>query len=59
MVSTRSANREIVNYAHDNSIDLIVVGGHAQRGMLGTHGSAANGVMHAATVDVLVVRPGG
>jgi len=59
VVSTHSAKREIVQYAQNNNIDLIVVGCHSQRGMMGTPGSTANGVMHAATVDVLSVRPNG
>jgi universal stress protein A len=57
VVSTHSANREIVQYAQKHNIDLIVVGCHGQHGLMGTPGSTANGVMHAATVDVLAVRP--
>ena len=59
VVSTRSANREIVHYAQGEGIDLIVVGSHSQRGIMGTAGSTANGVMHAASMDVLAVRSGG
>ena len=59
VVSTHSANREIVQYAQNNNIDLIVVGCHSQRGLMATFGSTANGVMHAATVDVLATRPNG
>jgi len=59
VVSTNSANREIVRYAQKNNIDLIVVGCHSQRGIMAMLGATANGVMHAATVDVLAVRPNG
>ena len=59
VVSTHSANREIVRYAQKNNIDLIVVGCHSQHGIMATLGATANGVMHAATVDVLAVRPNG
>ena len=59
VVSTDAANREIVRYAQKNNIDLIVVGCHGHSGIMETPGSTANGVMHAATVDVLAVRPNG
>lgn len=59
VVSTHSAHREIVQYARNNKFDLIVVGSHRQNGMMGTPGSTANGVMHAATADVLAVRYNG
>jgi len=55
-VSTRSAGRVIVHYAQRSGADLIVVGSHGQEGIIGMLGSTANSVLHAATVDVLVVR---
>ena len=55
VVSTRSASREIVHYAQRSGVDLIVVGAHGH-GIIGMLGSTANSVLHAATVDVLVVR---
>jgi universal stress protein A len=57
VVSTRSASREIVHYAQRSGVDLIVVGSHGQHGIIGILGSTANSVLHAATVDVRVVRP--
>jgi len=57
VVSTRSANREIVQYAQGQGIDLIVVGSHGKHGIQGILGSTATSVMHAASVDVLVVHP--
>jgi universal stress protein A len=59
VISTHSANREIVQFAQNKDIDLIVVGCHDQHGFMGTPGSTANGVVHAASVDVLAVRAKG
>ena len=56
IMSSRSAGREITEYATQKSIDLIVVGTHGQYGFLGMLGSTANKVTHSATADVLVVR---
>jgi len=57
VVSTRSANKEIVQYAQGHGIDLIVVGSHGKHGIQRMLGSTAASVMHAAIVDVLVVHP--
>ena len=57
VVSTRSANKEIVQYAQGHGIDLIVVGSHGKHGIQGMLSSTATSVMHAASVDVLVVHP--
>jgi universal stress protein A len=56
LVSTNSAGREITGYASDKGMDLIIVGSHGKRGILGMAGSTASSVLHAATVDVLVVK---
>jgi len=56
VTSIYSAKAEIVNYAQAHGIDLIVIGTHAGHGVLGMLGSTANGVVHAAHQDVLVVR---
>jgi len=57
VVSTRSANKEIVQYAQGHGIDLIVVGSHGKHGIQRMLGSTAASVMHAAIVDILVVHP--
>jgi universal stress protein A len=54
--SIASAKAEIVNYAQAHGVDLIVIGTHAGHGILAMLGSTANGVVHAAHQDVLVVR---
>ena len=56
LTSTHSAGREIADYASGKGMDLIIVGGHGKRGILGMAGSTASSVLHAATVDVLVVK---
>jgi universal stress protein A len=56
IMSSRSAGREITEYATQKGIDLIVVGTHGQQGLLGMLGSTANRITHSATADVLVVR---
>jgi universal stress protein A len=56
--STRSAKAEIIRHASEQDVDLIVIGTHCGPGVLGMLGSTANGVMHAARHDVLVVRSG-
>ena len=54
--STSSTKREIVDYARENNIDLIVVGTHGRHGLAALLGSVANGVLHGAPCDVLAVR---
>ncbi len=56
VTSTRSAKAEIVAFAEQENVDLIVIGTHCGPGLFGMLGSTANGVMHAARHDVLVVR---
>lgn len=59
-VVTGFAVEEIVKYAEEHSIDLIVVGTHGLTGI--SHlliGSVAEKLVRAATCPVLTVRPGG
>ena len=49
-------SREILNYAKDNDVDLIVVGSHGRHGLQLLLGSTANAVLHHAHCDVLTVR---
>ena len=51
----RAAN-EIVQYADDNNVDLIVLGSHGRHGVKLLLGSTANAVLHHASCDVLAVR---
>jgi len=51
-----AATNEIVNYANEQNIDLIVVGSHGRHGVKLLLGSTANGVLHHAQCDVLAVR---
>lgn len=49
----------IVEAAEAANIDLIVIGAHGRRGMVGWLGSTAAAVVQRARCDVLVVRPNG
>ena len=51
-----SARHEIIAYAEENAIDLIVVGAHGPHWRETLTGSTASGVLHHAPCDVLVVR---
>lgn len=48
--------REIIDYAVEESVDLIVVGSHGRHGFALLLGSTANAIVHAAPCDVLAVR---
>lgn len=54
--SSRSAKQEIVQFAMQQNIDLIVLSTHGHHGITGILGSTANGVLQSATCDVLAVR---
>ena len=54
--SAHSAGKEIINFAKEQNIDLIIVASHGHHGMTTLLGSTANGVVHNAPCDVLVVR---
>jgi len=51
-----NAANEIVQYAKDNHVDLIVLGSHGRHGAKLLLGSTANAVLHHAKCDVLAVR---
>ncbi|MGD8592357.1 MAG: universal stress protein [Gammaproteobacteria bacterium] len=54
--SAHAAKREIVHYAQENNVDLIVIGAHGHHGITALLGSSANGVVNNAPCDVLLVR---
>jgi universal stress protein A len=54
-VTAKSARREILRFAEAGGVDMIVVAPHG-RGLIGTLGSTAMGVVNGATCDVLTVR---
>lgn len=51
-----NAANEIVNYANEHDVDLIVLGSHGRHGVKLLLGSTANAVLHHASCDVLAVR---
>lgn len=54
--SSRTASREVPAYAEEANADLLVVGSHGPHGLGRLLGSTADGIVHRATCDVLVVR---
>jgi len=56
IVVTGKPNRDILLYAEDNNVDLIVVGSHGRHGLQLLLGSTANAILHKAKCDVLAVR---
>lgn len=57
-ISSKSARHEILRFAKEHDVDLIVVAPHGQ-GIIGTLGSTATGVLNNAVCDVLAVRESG
>ncbi len=55
-VLTGSTTLEILSYAKENNVDLIVTGSHGKHGLNLLLGSTANGILHGAKCDVLAVR---
>ncbi len=55
-VEAGSPKREIVRFAREHEVDLIVVGTHGRHGLSLLLGATANGVLHHAPCDVLAVR---
>lgn len=53
-----SVKSEIVLYAEENNVDLLVLGRHGRHGLSRLLGSVANAVVHHAPCDVLTVRIG-
>ena len=52
---TGSVSNEILNYAQEQDVDLIVVGSHGRHGIQLVMGSTANAILHHAHCDVLSV----
>ncbi len=48
--------QEIVQFAEQERVDLIVVGSHGRHGLSLLLGSTANSVLHYATCDVMAIR---
>ena len=57
-ITSNSARHEILKYAGEHDIDLIVVAPHGQ-GIIGNLGSTATGILNGAVCDVLAVRKTG
>ena len=57
-LTSKSARFEILKFAREQKVDLIVVAPHGQ-GVIGSLGSTATGVVNNAHCDVLAVREPG
>ncbi|NOY66715.1 MAG: universal stress protein [Gammaproteobacteria bacterium] len=55
-VLSGSPKHEIIQFAKDNNIDLIVIGSHGRHGLQRLLGSTAYPVLHNASCDALAVR---
>jgi universal stress protein A len=58
IVGIGAPKREILNYARDQGVDLIVIGAHGRHGIALLLGSTANAVLHGTHCDVMCVRVG-
>lgn len=47
---------EILSYAYENDVDLIITGSHGRHGVRLLLGSTANAILHGAKCDVMAVR---
>ena len=56
LLTTRAAKYEILSFAADQQVDLIVVASRSYDGVLGLLGSTASGLVNRASCDVLVVH---
>jgi len=56
IISDRSVKQEILGFAREREVDLIVVGSHGVQGPSDLLGSTADGMLHRAHSDVLLVR---
>jgi universal stress protein A len=56
LFSSHSAWHEIVRFAGEQKMGLIVIGSHGKRGITALLGSTANGVVNHAPCDVFVAR---
>ena len=52
-----STKNEILRVAEEEKIDLIVSGSHGKHGLALLLGSTAQGILHGAHCDMLIVRP--
>lgn len=56
IVTSGRVAKEVLNYAKQNNVDLIIVGSHGRHGLQLLLGSTANSILHGAKCDVLAVR---
>ncbi len=58
IVASGAPKREILGFAREHDIDLIVIGAHGRHGIASLLGSTANAVLHGTHCDVMCIRVG-
>jgi universal stress protein A len=53
-----SAKLDVLNYADEKAVDLIVIGNHSRHGLARLLGSTASALLHYAPCDILTVHLG-
>lgn len=56
IIKSGRVSSEVLLYAEQNNVDLIVTGSHGRHGLQLLLGSTANAILHGAKCDVLAVR---
>lgn len=56
IIANGNVSHEILSYAENNAVDLIITGSHGRHGIQLLLGSTANALLHRANCDVLSVR---
>lgn len=51
-----SASEAIIQFVKDHNVDLVIVGNHGKRGMLGILGSTAESTLKGVPCDIMAVR---
>jgi universal stress protein A len=56
VIGTGKASREVLFYAKQKEVDLIITGSHGRHGIERLLGSTANSIIHGSKCDVLAIR---
>ena len=56
IIGKGNVSAEILLYAEENDVDLIITGSHGRHGLQLLLGSTANAILHGTKCDVLAVR---
>lgn len=56
IIANGNVSQEILSFADENDVDVIITGSHGRHGIQLLLGSTANAILHRANCDVLSVR---